>query len=349
MPSLPALPSSIAEAAVETAPETPAPDASVCADERQRLWIPDITAGEGPDAAAFGRSLEILAGWPLPSRAIAGIAVADVDGATAIERIAASLSLAVAPLRVAFLNAHCVNLSRGDRAYRRGLEAFTVLPDGVGVDVAAKLLHGAKFTENLNGTDFVPRLLDALKQPLRVALIGGKAGIGARAAAALSRLSPQHDYIPVADGYFGEAGRRSVLQRLEAARADIVLVAMGVPSQELFIIDHLDARHGKVFLAVGALLDFLAGEMPRAPSILRRLRLEWLFRLALEPSRLWRRYVLGNPKFLFGIALDKFGLGTERDRRLVAARRGLGAGGAAGASATSAAPVDSARPLANRN
>ena len=307
-------------------PEARADRISVIADVPAIGSTPVLPAPDGVSASDIAQSLEILSDWPLPSRTIAGIAVADVDGATAIERIAASLSLVVAPLRIAFLNAHCVNLSRTDMAYRRALGAFTVLPDGVGVDIAAKLLCGAKFTENLNGTDFVPRLLDALKQPLRVALVGGKAGIGAKAAARLSGLVPRHDYIPVADGYFGDRGRRSVLDRLEAAKADIVLVAMGVPSQELFILDHLDKRHGKVFVATGALLDFLAGEVPRAPLMLRRLRLEWAFRLALEPSRLWRRYVLGNPKFLFGIVRDKLGIGPKADLWSVPRERGAGRG-----------------------
>ena len=278
--------------------------------------------------ADFTASFDILADWPLPTMPIAGIAVVDIDGETLIARIAAllTMSLSRAPLPLAFLNAHCVNVSRNDVTYRRALDAFTVLPDGIGVDIAARILHGARFQENLNGTDFVPRLLGSLRQPLRVAFIGGKAGIGAKAAARMSCLAPQHEYIPIADGYFGTRGRRSVLHRLEAARADIVLVAMGVPSQELFILDHLDERHGKVFVAVGALLDFLAREMPRAPLPLRRLRLEWAFRLALEPRRLWRRYVLGNPKFLFGIARDKLGIGPKPNPWPVPQDRGVDRG-----------------------
>ncbi len=312
-------------------PPEPAFDkAATLADDAAITPAPNAAAPTLFPIADFTASFDILADWPLPSKTIAGIAVADIDGETAIARIGGSLALPISvsmfgpPLRLAFLNAHCVNVSRTDMAYRRALDGFTVLPDGVGVDIAAKILHGAGFTENLNGTDFVPRLLVALKQPLRVAFVGGNAGIGAKAATRMSCLAPQHEYIPIADGFFGKTGRRSVLHRLEAARADIVLVAMGVPSQELFIRDHLDKRHGNLFIAVGALLDFLAGEVPRAPMALRRLRLEWAFRLALEPTRLWRRYVLGNPRFLFDIAKDKLGIGPKPDLWSVLRKRGAG-------------------------
>jgi len=239
-------------------------------------------------------------------RRIAGIAVADLTGAAAIRRLEAALRSPFGPTRLAFLNAHCVNLVRRDTAYRRALSDCLVLPDGIGVDIAAKLLYGARFRENLNGTDFVPRLLSALKRPQRVALIGGAAGVAERAAARLRHLAPRHDYIVVADGFFDAASQPAVLTDLERAEADIVLVAMGVPAQELFLANALDARHGRLFVGVGALFDFLAGNVSRAPIVVRRLRMEWVWRLGLEPSRLWRRYILGNPAFLLGIVRDRF-------------------------------------------
>ncbi|NDV86147.1 WecB/TagA/CpsF family glycosyltransferase [Aurantimonas aggregata] len=239
----------------------------------------------------------------MPVRMIAGVAVADVTAGAVIAALGASLA-AGQTTRLAFLNAHCVNLVRRDPRYRHALAQFQVLPDGIGVDIAGRILHGAPFRENLNGTDFVPRLLAGLGDPLRVALVGGAPGVAEAAAARLAASIPAHVYIPVVDGYFGE-DRAPVLAKLTAVRADIVLVAMGVPAQELFIADHLDARHGRLFVGVGALFDFLAGDVARAPRAVRALRLEWLWRLALEPGRLWRRYILGNPLFLLEILQDR--------------------------------------------
>ncbi|MEX6508519.1 WecB/TagA/CpsF family glycosyltransferase [Jiella sp. M17.18] len=260
-----------------------------------------MRAEAGPEtSAAAGACL------PAGSRLIAGIRIADTDGGTVIAELSAALA-AGRVTRLAFVNAHCVNVARKDPDYHAALKRFLLLPDGVGVDIAGKLLHGAPFRENLNGTDFVPRLLSALqRRPLRVALIGAAPGVAERAAGRLARDIPAHRYIAVSDGYFGADGRDEVLARLAAAGTDIVIVALGVPAQERFIAEHLTSAHGRLFIGVGALLDFLAGEVVRAPKPIRALRIEWVWRLALEPGRLWRRYILGNPKFLLGILRERF-------------------------------------------
>ncbi|MCE7026666.1 WecB/TagA/CpsF family glycosyltransferase [Jiella avicenniae] len=246
--------------------------------------------------------------------AIGSVAIADISGREAIERIEAALS-ARRITRVGFVNAHCVNVARRNTAYRAAIADFLLLPDGVGVDIGAKLLYGRAFAENLNGTDFIPRLVMALSRPARIALVGAAPGIAEQAAENLARVVPQHEIVAVSDGYFGTAGRAAVLERLEALRPDIVLVALGVPAQEIFIADHLDERHGTVFVAVGALFDFIAGNVPRAPRLARKLRAEWIWRLALEPKRLFRRYVVGNPVFLRDLVLDRLrGAGRRRPR-----------------------------------
>ncbi|TFF21972.1 WecB/TagA/CpsF family glycosyltransferase [Jiella endophytica] len=242
--------------------------------------------------------------------AIGGVAVADIAGADAISRVEAALARR-RRLDVGFVNAHCVNVARRNAAYRAALAEFLLLPDGVGVDIAASVLYGRHFTENLNGTDFVPRLLAGLPGQRRIALVGAAPGIAERAAAGLSAVAPQHEVFAVADGYFGAQGRQEVLDRLAASRPDIVLVAMGVPAQEIFIRRHLTDSHGTVFIGVGALFDFLAGNVLRAPRAVRRLRLEWVWRLGLEPKRLFRRYVLGNPLFLKDVMLDRLRRGRR--------------------------------------
>ncbi|PBC00867.1 WecB/TagA/CpsF family glycosyltransferase [Mesorhizobium sp. WSM3860] len=207
--------------------------------------------------------------------------------------------------RVSFLNAHNANLAYGDPVFAEALDEFLVLPDGVGVDIAAKLLYGAPFPDNLNGTDFIPAFLQASTRPLTVALLGATRVNAEAASVKLSALAAQHKFVVVHDGYFSPAEEPAIVERIAKLRPDILLVAMGVPRQELWIARHIDARHCTLPIAVGALLDFLSGTVPRAPMWMRRLRLEWLFRLCIEPGRLWRRYVVGNPLFLWRVFKQK--------------------------------------------
>jgi exopolysaccharide biosynthesis WecB/TagA/CpsF family protein len=208
--------------------------------------------------------------------------------------------------KVGFLNAHNANVAQTHAAFSRVLADFLVLADGVGVDLAAKLLYGAPFRANLNGTDFIPAFLQNARKPLKVGLLGAKKANVRAAAAKLSELAPHHDFSVVHDGFFDEEEERSILAKLARHRPDILLVAMGVPKQEFWIAEHLTSRHCTLPIAVGALFDFLSGAVPRAPRLMRQLRLEWLFRLWVEPGRLWRRYIVGNPLFLFRIFRQKF-------------------------------------------
>ncbi|QPC86781.1 WecB/TagA/CpsF family glycosyltransferase [Mesorhizobium sp. NBSH29] len=239
-----------------------------------------------------------------PTRDILGIAVAELTHARAIEHL---LELVANQqfTRVGFLNAHIANVACADPQFRHTLGDFLILPDGVGVDVASKLLHGKPFPANLNGTDFIPALLSAAQTPLTVGMLGASATSIERAASRLRELTPLHTIEIVNDGFFQPDDEAAIRARLETLRPDILLVAMGVPRQEFWMAHNLGKQHCTLPIAVGALFDFLSGAVPRAPGIVRSLRLEWLFRLVIEPGRLWRRYVVGNPLFLFRVFRQK--------------------------------------------
>lgn len=209
--------------------------------------------------------------------------------------------------KVAFLNAHSANTAIVDRQFAQILKSFLVLPDGIGVDIAARLLYGKQFKANLNGTDFVPALLASITAPLTVGIVGAVRENGERATADLEKNMPQHRFVYVNDGYLGPDEEPSVLQRIGELQPDILLVAMGVPRQEKWIDQNLNGELCTMPIAVGALLDFLSGAVSRAPPVMRRLRVEWVYRLCLEPSRLWRRYILGNPVFLVRVAMQRLG------------------------------------------
>ncbi len=231
---------------------------------------------------------------------IGHVRIASLSHGEAVARLGAQF-LKGEHLKLAFANSHMVNVAADDVVYRTALDTFLILPDGIGVDLGARILHGAPFRDNLNGTDFIPALLAAAQPSLRIGLFGARDGVAERACAAFSRHAPQHRYKVFGHGFQDSAAEEAMLRTLEADRPDLLLVACGNPKQEMWIAGKLDARHCTVAAGVGALFDFLAGEVPRAPLWLRQARLEWLFRLIYEPRRLWRRYVLGNPRFMLRV------------------------------------------------
>ncbi|WP_411028166.1 sugar transferase [Shimia sp. FJ5] len=172
------------------------------------------------------------------------------------------------------------------------------MPDGIGVELAARM-QGEQIAENLNGTDFTPRLLrQAAEWGLSVFLLGGKPGTARAASARLCLDIPGLQVAGTRDGYGDVARPLDVIEEINASGADIVLVAMGVPRQELWIDAHRQLIDAPLVLGVGALFDFLAGNVRRAPHWLRKRRMEWVWRLAMEPRRMAKRYLVGNATFL---------------------------------------------------
>lgn len=176
-----------------------------------------------------------------------------------------------------------------------------VLNDGFALDVAALLRRGTRFPENLNGTDFTPALLSRLDRKARVFLLGGHPDVVQATAETFGRL-PQVDVCGHVDGYSIWHDEAAVNQKIEDATPDILLVALGNPLQEEWILRNRSSLQVPLILAVGALFDFVSGNIPRAPQILRSLRLEWAYRLMREPRRLVGRYTIGTLRF-FGMAI----------------------------------------------
>ncbi|KAB2701891.1 WecB/TagA/CpsF family glycosyltransferase [Brucella lupini] len=205
-------------------------------------------------------------------------------------------------MKQGWLNANNSNITDTDPAYRTALQDFLILPDGVGVDIASKVAYGSKFPANLNGTDFIPGLLQHMKRPLKVALLGGGPGVAADTAQLFMQQIPYHEYRVISDGFFKPADLDSILGQLKEFHPDILLVAMGVPRQELFIDKHITAEHCTVASAVGALFDLHTGRVQRAPHWVRKIQMEWVHRLLQEPRRLAKRYLIGNPVFLWRVA-----------------------------------------------
>lgn len=221
--------------------------------------------------------------------------------AEAVARIDAEYA-AGGPAMVAFANAHALNVASRNAAFSSVLKRCLVMNDGIGVDAASQILFGARFPQNLNGTDFTPYYFRYTRNNYRIFFLGSSSGVAERAARHLIAMSGgRHQIAGCQNGYSRAGDAMGIVAKIIASGADVVLVAMGNPLQELWLAEHLQATGCRLGFGVGALFDFLSGEAARAPSWMRRARLEWVYRLLCEPSRLWRRYILGNPLFLMRV------------------------------------------------
>ena len=244
-----------------------------------------------------------------------------------LDEVAQKLSNAAARkkrTRVAFVNAHCINEMRRSPKYDNAVrDADIVLPDGSGMAIATKLQSG-RACANLNGTDLAPVLMRAARDKgLSVFLLGARPGVADTAAKHLKQTIPGLKIAGVHHGYFRPDEVDDVVRLVNIAKPDILLVAFGVPMQDVWLAKNAHKIDAPITLGVGGLLDFISGRIPRAPKLLRRLGLEWTYRLYQEPARMWRRYILGNPLFVWHTVADVAAKKASKLQRLAdnAARR----------------------------
>ncbi len=228
-----------------------------------------------------------------------------VDAITAEEALA-SIERAVAarrdgglarPLAVFSANVDMAVKAAGDPGFARDLaEADFLLLDGVPLVWMARSL-GARVPERVAGVDLVQRIAArAAAKGWSLFLLGAAHGVAERAAAVLAVASPglriAGTLSPPLRFEEDPAARERVIAALAATRPDIVLVALGAPRQERWILSQRERIAPAAFLGVGGSFDLIAGERRRAPGIVQRAGLEWAWRMAQEPLRLGRRYLL---------------------------------------------------------
>lgn len=208
---------------------------------------------------------------------------------------------------VHFFAAHPTVLARRDAKYRSLLNRGDLnLPDGRPVVWALRLL--GRRTEQITGTDGFQLLCDwGRGYGVRHFLYGGTPQVLLQLQQHLEQLYPGIEIAGTISPPFralSDEEFREHATRIRASRADLVWVGLGAPKQDVVGERLRELECAPVLLCVGAAFDFLAGMKKRAPRPLQRLGLEWLYRLAIEPRRLWRRYLLGNPQFIVGVARD---------------------------------------------
>lgn len=217
---------------------------------------------------------------------ILGVAFDNVTMAEAVDRAMALLERE-GPHLVVTPNAEIVQQARSDPEFAALIaQADLVLPDGVGVVYASKIL-GRPLKGRVPGVDFAGALMDRMaKLNKRLFLLGAKPGVAEEAA---RRLAGQHPGLIVCgthDGYFQEDA--PVVQAIRAARADVVFVCLGAPKQEKWAAAHGGETGARLLVGLGGSLDVFAGQVDRAPESWQRLGLEWLYRAIRQPSRFKR-------------------------------------------------------------
>ncbi|HEX3663009.1 MAG TPA: WecB/TagA/CpsF family glycosyltransferase [Acidobacteriaceae bacterium] len=262
---------------------------------------------------------------PLPPRfTIAGVPVDRISmDYAAILLVEALLHRGeMPPLTVVGPNAQLVTLARKDELFAEALrKADLAVPDGVSVVMASRLLD-APIPERVTGGDLMERMCsEAAHYGFRVFFLGGLPGAAEMAAFNLRRRYPGLDicgtYCPPLGFENDPAELFWVEKVIEEAHPDLLCVAFGAPKQEIWMQRHRGRLNVGVILPVGGAFDTQAGLQRRAPQWMQRNALEWLFRLIMEPRRLWRRYLFGNTYFIF-LVLQQWARGkrTRWERRL---------------------------------
>jgi len=200
------------------------------------------------------------------------------------------------------LNIDCLCIARNDLKLKEIYKKTDlILPDGMPLIWASKLL-GTPLKEKISGPDLLPKICAmAAKKSYRIFLLGGKDGVAQRAKKVLENKYNGIKIVGFYHGYFDKNGDENsrVISMIRGEKPDILVVAFGTPLQEKWINKHLKELDIPLSIGVGAAIDFLSGSIPRAPLWMQKNGLEWLFRLILEPKRLWKRYLLRDTKFFY--------------------------------------------------
>ena len=206
------------------------------------------------------------------------------------------------PHQIAYLNAHCINRSFDDDEYREILkQCDLVYPDGMGVVWASHLTH-SPLPERVNIGDFlIPLCKLCEKKGYRIYFFGAESGVAEKAVNNLKEYAPGLSVAGIHQGYFTPAEEPSIIEEIKNSKSDILLIGFGVPIQEKWLRNHLHELGVPVAWGVGALLEYYSGKVSRAPIWMRANGMEWLYRLVLEPGRMWKRYLIGNILFIMRV------------------------------------------------
>jgi N-acetylglucosaminyldiphosphoundecaprenol N-acetyl-beta-D-mannosaminyltransferase len=208
---------------------------------------------------------------------------------------------------ITYVNIHAVNLAHKYNWFQEFINhSDLVFCDGFGIILGAKVI-GQKLEYRSSPPDWIANLCELAEiRGWRIFFLGSELKIVNAAAGKLIQKFPNLT-INVHDGYFSHFGKESemVIDQINAAKTDILLVGMGMPLQEMWIMENYKKLNVNLILPVGAMFDYVSEATIRGPIWLTNNGFEWLSRLIIEPKRLWRRYIIGNPLFFLRLLKAK--------------------------------------------
>jgi len=218
---------------------------------------------------------------------------------------------------ISTINAYCYNMSQIDLVYQEALLNSNVLiPDGISIVWAIKWLTGKKI-KKISGADLFANEMERLQQT------GGKCfflgscektliAIKDRAAREYPNINVQW-HSPPYKPEFAKEDNEVILEIINTFQPDVLFVGMTAPKQEKWAYQHYSNLQAGHVCCIGAVFDFYAGTINRAPRWMIGLGIEWFYRLIKEPRRMWRRYLIGNPKFIWAIFREKYRIGLKNN------------------------------------
>lgn len=247
---------------------------------------------------------------PLPVK-ILGVTVHPVTVPQLHQQLSAYISNDAHAL-VLNVNVNCLNLAMKHHWLHQFLNrAELVFCDGVGVVLGAKIL-GHHIPQRITYADWLWQLAAfAEASGFSLYFLGGRPGVAKKAATQLWQRFPDLNIIGVQHGYFnskrGHPDNDAVITHINALKPHILVLGMGMPLQERWLMENWNSVHSNIALTGGAVFDYISGDLKRGPRWMTDNGLEWLARLLIEPGRLWRRYVVGNPLFLWRVIKQRMG------------------------------------------
>jgi N-acetylglucosaminyldiphosphoundecaprenol N-acetyl-beta-D-mannosaminyltransferase len=258
-----------------------------------------------------GNRLQLIESGAAPRADILGVPISAINMNSAVDTIAGWISECQRHY-VCVCNVHTVMECKRSESIRRIYHrAGLVTPDGMPLVWVTRLM-GFQGVERVYGPDLMLAVMErSTQRGWSHFLYGGAPGVAERLS---SRMTAAFPGIKIA-GEISPPFRpltpledADMIKRINDSGADIVWAGIGAPRQERWMADHREPLSAPVLIGVGAAFDFLAGVKAQAPRWMMRSGLEWIFRFACEPRRLWRRYLLNNPLFMWFVLLQFLGL-----------------------------------------
>jgi N-acetylglucosaminyldiphosphoundecaprenol N-acetyl-beta-D-mannosaminyltransferase len=244
---------------------------------------------------------------------ICGVEIDEYNFEEVLERIINHAVTGRSPEYVVTPNAmHILSLQK-DASFREIYrKAFLVVPDGVSLLWSANFLN-TPLNGRVNGTDLFEQLCAiAADKGLKVFLLGGRTGA---AEAAREILEARHPNLKIVGthcppyGFESQSAELALINvKIQAANPDLLFVGLGAPKQEKWIAANYQQLSVPISVGIGVSFELVANMVSRAPVWMQKTGLEWLFRLIVEPGRLWKRYIIGNPLFIWLVLKQRLGL-----------------------------------------